>query len=73
MFALVLMLVKGVGGGTSNAPSNFVIEREIVSSRRENSFAFCANDRLRPSLMLLLMVVGIVVYPPILALIALDR
>jgi hypothetical protein len=56
LVALVLMLVKGDGGGTSNAPSNFVMEREIVSSRRENSFAFSANDRLRPSLMLSLKV-----------------
>jgi hypothetical protein len=56
LFVLVLMLVKDEWGGTSNAPSNFVIEREIVSSRRENSFAFSANDRLRPSLILQLMV-----------------
>jgi hypothetical protein len=48
---------KGEGGreergDTSKAPSNLVIEREIVSRRRENSFAFSANDLRRPSLIL---------------------
>lgn len=39
-------------GNTSKAPSNLVIEREMVSRRRENSFAFSANDLRRPSLIL---------------------
>ena len=43
---------KGRGRGTSKTPSNLVIEREIVSRRRENSFAFSANDLRRPSLIL---------------------
>ena len=50
--------VDADGRTTSNAPSNLVIESEMVSRRSENSFAFSAKDLRRPSLILLLLSVG---------------